>query len=107
MGNSDARPAPGESAVGSTVCAIKDQVTADVSGEAVILHLEKGIYYGLDLVGAIVWNLIQTPRTFNEIRDAILEEYDVEADRCERDLQDLLKDLQANELIQISEKQNA
>ena len=92
---------------GTVICAVKDQVTADVSDEAVILHLQKGMYYGLDPVGASIWKLIQTPKTFNEIRDAILNEYEVETDRCARDLRDLLKDLQANELIQVSEKQNA
>ena len=94
-------------ATGTTFCAVKDQVTADVSGEAVILHLEKGMYYGLDPVGATVWSLIQTPKTFAEIRDAIVDEFDVEADRCERDLNDLLKDLQTNGLVETSEKQNA
>jgi hypothetical protein len=59
--------------------------------------------YGLDPVGARIWKLIQTPRTVREVRDTLLEEYDVEADRCEEDLLDLLKQLVKNDLIDIVE----
>jgi len=40
----------------------KDQVSCDLAGEAAILNLKNGVYYGLDPVGARIWNLIQEPR---------------------------------------------
>ncbi len=76
-----------------------DQVSCDLGGEAAILHLKTAIYYGLDPVGARVWDLLRTPKTLAELRDAILEEYDVEPARCESDLRDLLKKLAAAGLI--------
>ena len=85
----------------SIVVATKDQASADLAGEAVILNLESGVYYGLDAVGARIWNLIQEPRTVNEIRDALLEEYEVEPDRCERDIVALLEQLADAGLIEI------
>ena len=45
--------------------------------EAAILNLKTGIYYGLDPVGARIWNLIQTPRQLKEILETLLNEYDV------------------------------
>jgi hypothetical protein len=78
-----------------------DQVSCGLGGEAAILHLKTAIYYGLDPVGARVWDLLRTPRTLAEIRDAILAEYDVEPARCERDLRDLLEKLAAERLIEI------
>jgi hypothetical protein len=83
------------------VVAAQDQVSCDLDGEAAILNLASGVYYGLDATGARVWNLVQTPRTVNEIRDALLKEYDVEAERCERDLLALLGDLAAAGLIEV------
>jgi hypothetical protein len=83
----------------ATICAVKDQVTCELSGEAVILHLKDSIYYGLDPVGASIWKLLQTPKTIPEIRDAIMEEYDVDAERCEADLRALLKELAAKKLV--------
>jgi hypothetical protein len=84
----------------ATVVVSKDQVSCDLAGEAAILGLKNGVYYGLDPVGARIWNLIQTPVLVSAVRDAIVQEYDVEAERCERDLVELLHKLTAEGLIE-------
>jgi len=86
----------------SIVVAVKDQVSADLAGEAAILNLKSGVYYGLNPVGARIWNLIQEPRGVNEIRDVLLSEYEVKADRCERDLIELLQKLADESLIEVT-----
>ena len=85
----------------STVVAPKDQVSSDLGGEVAILDLKAGVYYGLDAVGARIWSLIEEPRTVNEIRDILLEEYDVEPERCERDLLALLRRLADEGLVEV------
>jgi hypothetical protein len=82
--------------------AAKDQVSSDLGGEVAILDLQAGTYYGLDNVGARVWSLIQEPRTVVEIRDIIVSEYEVEPDRCERDLIALLQRLADKRLIEVT-----
>ncbi len=91
----------------SIVVVSKDQVSADLTGEAAILDLKSGVYYGLDAVGARIWDLLQEPKTVNDIRDAILEEYDVEPERCERDLLTLLQELAAAGLIEARDETTA
>ena len=86
----------------TTIVASKDQVSCDLAGEAAILGLKNGVYYGLDTVGARIWNLIQTPVLVSAVRDAILQEYDVEAERCERDLLDLLQKLAEQGLLEVT-----
>ena len=86
----------------SRVVAAKDQVSCDLAGEAAILNLKNGVYYGLDPVGARIWNLIQTPTTVGAIRDSMLAEYEVDAERCERDLMDLLQKLATEGLIEVT-----
>jgi len=73
----------------STVVAIKDQVSCDLAGEAAILNITSGVYYGLDPVGARIWSLMQQPRQVSAIQSAIMEEYDVEPERCAQDLKAL------------------
>lgn len=85
----------------ATVVASKDQASADLGDEAAILNLKDGVYYGLDPVGARIWNLVQAPRTVREVRDTLLDEYDVDADRCELDLVALLEQLQQHDLITV------
>ncbi len=87
----------------AVVVAGKDQVNCALGEEAAILHMASGIYYGLDPVGARIWNLLQQPRSVEEIRAALLEEYDVEPARCEADLLELLDKLRAENLIEIRE----
>lgn len=88
----------------SIVKAASDQVSSDLSGEVVILDLKSGVYYGLDTVGARVWQFIQEPLTVSEILSALLDEYDVEPSRCERDLLALLEQLSHRGLIEISDE---
>ena len=88
----------------STVVASKDQVSSDLGGEVAILDLKAGVYYGLDAVGARIWSLIQEPRAVNEIRDILLEEYDVDPERCERDLLALLQRLAEEGLIEVKDE---
>ncbi len=90
----------------STVVVAKDQVSADLSGEAAILNLKTSTYFGLNTVGASIWKLIQEPKKVAEIRDAIVDEYDVEPDRCERDLLELLQELSKHGLIEVVDDKN-
>lgn len=83
------------------VKASNDQVSCDLAGEAAILDLQNGIYYGLDPVGARVWELIQTPCDANEIVSQLLDEYDVDATQCQNDVLALLGQLDERGLIEI------
>ena len=85
----------------SIVCAVGDQLSADMDDETVILHLESGTYYGLSDVGARIWNLIQEPRSVGDVRDILLTEYDIEPARCEREVLALLSDLEAHKLVEV------
>jgi hypothetical protein len=85
----------------SRIVASTDQVSSDLAGDAAILNLKSGVYYGLDPVGAHIWSLIQEPVTFAQIRDALLDYYDVEKSRLESDLRDLLGQLAEHGLVEI------
>lgn len=87
--------------INSTIVATKEHISCDLSGEAAILNLNNGIYYGLDQVGARVWKLIQEPARVSEVRDALLSQYDVEFERCEQDLLELLAEFMSNRLIDV------
>ncbi len=93
--------------VSSRVVATRDQVSSDLGGEVAILHLGAGTYYGLDAVGARIWDLIQKPKTIEEIRDVLLDEYEVGPDRCESDLIALLQRLASEGLIEVRDSRLA
>src|SRR3712207_391304 len=90
--------------IDSTVVATRDQVSSELADEAVILHFANGVYYGLDPVGARIWQLVQKPTQVATVRDQLLSEYDVEREQCERDLLNLLRDLNAAGLVDITDR---
>jgi hypothetical protein len=70
---------------------IPEQVMArQVGEETVILDLASGIYFGLDPVGARIWQLLGEGRTLAAVCEAMLAEYEVSRGEIERDLTDLL-----------------
>ena len=85
----------------SRVVVSKDQVSCDLAGEVAILNLKTGIYYGLNPVGARIWSLVQAATTFAEIRDTLLDCYDVEQPTLESDIRDLLDKLAEQGLVEV------
>ena len=77
----------------------QEVLARQVGGETVMLDLAKGAYFGLDPIGARMWQLLAEGKTLAEVCDAIVEEYEVSRDAVERDLLALLDDLKAHGLI--------
>lgn len=74
-------------------------VSRQVDGELVILDLESGIYFGLDEVGARFWVLATEGASLAAVFEALLQEYDVDADTLERDIRSLARELEQRKLI--------
>lgn len=85
----------------SVVAASPDQMASSVGGEIVILGVKAGRYYGVDGVGARVWQLVQSPVSVAAIRDAIVAEYAVDPARCEADVFALLRSMLDARLIEV------
>lgn len=85
----------------STIVRSQDQVSTDLGGEVVTLALNSGQYYGLEEVGARIWDIIREPKTVKEILDILLNHYDVEPERCERDLLAVLQEMADEGLVEI------
>jgi hypothetical protein len=85
----------------STVVAVPNQVSSSLGEEAVILELTHGIYYGLNEVGARIREQLKEPRRAGEIRDVILDEYEVEPQAVTRDVLGLLTELADRGLIEV------
>lgn len=76
-------------------------MASGIAGETVILSLTAGRYYGLDAVGARVWQIIQAPTVVADATRTIVAEYDVEPERCEADLLALLPRMVDTGLVEV------
>jgi hypothetical protein len=85
----------------SVVVAIKDHFSCSLGDDIIILDVRAGLYFSINDVGALVWQRIQEPRTVGELRDAILDRFDVDAETCDRDLRALIQDLASRNLVDV------
>jgi Coenzyme PQQ synthesis protein D (PqqD) len=90
------------SALDRHVLVNRDVVFRDVEGETVLLHLERGIYFGLDAVGTRVWASFVEHGCARPVVAQLLEEFDVTADVLESDIARLLDALAENDLVTVS-----
>ena len=79
-----------------------DIVFREVDGEAVILNLETGLYFGLDQVGTRIWQLIHEHGSLQKVFETMRNEFDVGSDALERDLLGLMDELCVKGLVRAS-----
>jgi Coenzyme PQQ synthesis protein D (PqqD) len=74
-------------------------VTADVDGETLALHVDKGSCYALNRVASRVWELTSRPIRISDLCEVLISEYAVARDTCERQVLDLLEELKAEGMV--------
>lgn len=70
-----------------------------VGDETVILDLASGTYYGLDMVGARMWQLMTEGQTLAQVCETMLAEYEVSSEDIERDVLALVQTLLEKQLV--------
>jgi hypothetical protein len=79
----------------------KDAVFRDLDGEAVILDLQSGTYFGLNAVGTRIWQLMERHGTLQAVFDDLCREYDATPAVLEHDLIALVARLQEARLGEV------
>lgn len=88
----------------TVIAAIDEQISCDLSDGSVVLNLHNGVYYGLNPVGCRIWQLVQKPIQFREIRETLLQEYEVDTERCTAEIMKFLREMAERDLISIGDK---
>lgn len=69
----------------------KNIIDGELDQNQVMLDIEKGKYFGLNPVGKRIWDLLDQPKTFDEITDNLLKEYQVDKQICVDELDHFIK----------------
>ena len=80
-----------------------DWLAAKVGDELVMMSAAKGNYIGLSEVGARIWELIETPQTFESLCGALVAEYDVDLATCRAEVDAFLATLGQHHAIRIDD----
>jgi hypothetical protein len=85
-----------------TLISIPEAVyTQEVGDETILLDTQGGRYFGLDPVGARIWQLIRKHGVLRPVYETLLTEYDVTSERLETDLLALIVKLIEKDLVRI------
>ncbi|MGX1097924.1 PqqD family peptide modification chaperone [Amorphus sp. MBR-141] len=71
----------------------------EAGGELVAINLDNGAFYGMNAVACSIFKFIDATRRVAEIRDFLLETYEVDAAVCERQMLAVLEEMLAERLI--------
>lgn len=80
-----------------------DVLHQEMGGETVLLNLANEKYFGLDLVGTRVWQLLNETQSANDVVTRLTEEYDVPIEQLRADVARLINELVAAGLVSIGE----
>ena len=72
---------------------------AELDGELVALHVDRGTCYGFNGTATRIWSLIEQPKRVSELQAILLAEYDVDPQTCRDQLVDLLGQLEQDGLV--------
>ena len=86
-----------------TIDISSEVLTQEVGGETVILDLKSETYFGLDEVGTRIWQLLADQEDIQTITATMLNEYDVEEDQVEKDIQNLLTQLDEAGIVTLND----
>ncbi len=82
------------------------RISTEQKGETVILDLTTGVYHGLNRVGNSIWRLLEEPKTLDDLRLALMEEYEVSAENCTEQVKKFLMGIEKEGLVSIVLKSN-
>ena len=72
----------------------------ELAGEAVLLHVTRGHYFGLNEVGRAVWKELMTGSSVRQAYEHLLAEFDVTPERLQQDVTSLVHDLVSQGLLE-------
>ncbi len=77
-------------------------LVAPVHDEIVMMDIESGHYYGLDDIGSVIWQRLETPCTFDTLVDGLVTDYDAERAVIAEDVRKLLSTMAEHKVVALS-----
>lgn len=87
---------------GSRYAISEDVVHRVLDGETIVLNLESGTYFGLNVTGTRVWRLIEEGASQAEMVERISREFGHPLDAVRADVDELLEALQSRGLVTVA-----
>lgn len=77
----------------------EDNLASKIHNEIVMVNITQGNYFGLNSVGSDIWELLNQPRSIDEICGLLIEEYSIDMETCKNHVTGFLEELIKQGLI--------
>lgn len=74
-----------------TYCQKEGILFNKIDADLVLMEPASGKYFHINAIGARIWELIATPRSFESIIATLLSEYEVSREQCEAEVTPFLQ----------------
>lgn len=82
----------------------KDVVAQRMGSECVLVHMQTNRVFELNRTAARFWELLSAGLDLDEIRKKMLEEFNVDADRLEKEMEGILSSMVKENLVTVSKE---
>jgi len=79
----------------------KEVIFQELEGEAVLLNMQSGIFFGLNPVAKRMWELLSELGQAERVLKQLLLEYDASEEKLRQDLVDFIEKLKSKGLVEI------
>ena len=76
-----------------------DHVETAVGDQIMMMHIENGKYYALEGTARRIWELLEQPKTLNDVVSDLVGEYEIDSEECRADVSVFVRDLMENGLV--------
>ncbi len=79
----------------------QDNLTWHVAGDdVVVLDLEGSVYLKVNGTGRVLWEALQEPSNEEDLQSALIERYDIDAQRAAEDVAGFLAELRRRKVLE-------
>jgi len=79
-----------------------NKVAAEIGNETVILDIESGYYFQLNVTGARIWNFLEAPLSIGALCAKLEAAFEIDADTCRNEVTAFVETMRDKNLVRIS-----
>ena len=78
-------------------------LASDLGDEVMMMHIDRGVYVGLNAMGAEIWRRIETPHAIGDLCAGLVDAFEVDAETCRDEVEAFIDKMSARGLIRVAE----
>ena len=83
----------------TTLYRATEVLASQLGDETVMMDIDRGCYYGLNVTASHIWRLLAQPMTLSGLCEQLVSEFAVPRNQCEQDVREFLEDLLSRGIV--------